>query len=304
MAELEDALVLEASGLNRGGASPSMPTNFCYINLSTSSIWCNIDCMSEDINATSNKLYDLEATKLEIVTACVGFDDVLDVTLTKNHPHCDTYIVVTSHADKKTQKVARKHGAFCVTSDLFRKNGRNFNKGAAINAGFDYFQWHGWRLHLDADIILPDNFKRILFNHTHLERNCIYGADRMNVIGTEYIKDLFHSSDRQHTNRLTLGPSHGEMGHRLVCSLRDYLPCGFFQLWHSSCQKPYPYSLGTAAHDDMMFSALWPTSCRRHLPSVVCYHLVANSPKIGENWDGFRKQPRIDGIMQKGKKKK
>lgn len=237
-----------------------------------------------------------ESLRLEIVTVCVGFDDILDITLTLNHCHSDHYIVVTSHSDRKTQAVARKHGATCVQTDLFKKNGRNFNKGAAINAGFDYFQFNGWRTHLDADIVLPDNFRRVLFNHSHLEQHCIYGVDRFNVVGPEKINALRKGGDRQYHHGLLLGETGQQhpLGHRLVCNLRGYLPLGFFQLWHASTQKRYPHSLGTAAHDDMMFSALWPESCRRHLPSVICHHLCPAPPKVGENWDGNRKQPRLD----------
>lgn len=239
-------------------------------------------------------MYDAEALRLEMVTVCVGFDDLLDHTLKRNTPHFDHCIVVTSHADRRTQAVARKYGATCVQTDLFRKNGRNFNKGAAINAGFDYFQYHGWRIHMDSDIVVPDNFRRLLFNHSHLEQHCLYGVDRVNVIGHELHEFLKHG-DHQHKHRLLLGTDVGNLGHRLVCNLRGYLPLGFFQLWHSRAQKPYPYSLGTAAHDDMMFSALWPEASRRHLPSAVCYHLCPAPPKVGENWDGHRKQPRLDG---------
>lgn len=92
-----------------------------------------------------------ESLRLEAVTVSVGFDDLLDHTLEINHPHMDNMIVITSHDDKNTQTVVRKHGATLVLTDLFKKNERNFNKGAAINAGFNYFQYHGWRLHLDAD---------------------------------------------------------------------------------------------------------------------------------------------------------
>lgn len=251
--------------------------------------------MSKDNSNPSSSCYDRDALRLEYVTVCVGFDDLLDVTLGKNIPHFDNAIVVTSHADKRTQKVARKWGAQCVQTDLFNKNGRNFNKGAAINAGLDYFQFNGWRAHLDSDIVVPDNFRRILFNHTHLERHCLYGADRFNVVGSHGIEKLRRSLTNQHRNRLLLGETEHdkELGHRLICDLRGYLPLGFFQLWNASTQKPYPHSLGTAAHDDMMFSALWPHHARRHLPSVICYHLCPAAPKVGENWDGCRRQPRL-----------
>ena len=51
-----------------------------------------------------------ESLRLEAVTACFGFDDLLDATLALNHPHLDTTIVVTSHDDRRTQAVAHKHG--------------------------------------------------------------------------------------------------------------------------------------------------------------------------------------------------
>ena len=253
---------------------------------------------------TSPGHYELESRRIEAVTTCVGFDDMLDLTLGLNHPQVHHFIVVTSHDDRKTEQVCHKHSATCVKTDLFRKNGRSFNKGAAINAGFDYFQYHGWRLHLDSDIVLPDNFNRMLFNHTHLDRDCLYGTDRVDVIGEAEIKkvlDVRHKMP-QHAHQSGVSPVHG--GHvfspqpsssstRFVCKLRGYCPIGFFQLWHASKHRAYPYSLGTAAHDDVMFAQSWPESHRRLLPSVFTYHISAEPPYYGQNWDGRRRQPRL-----------
>jgi len=234
-----------------------------------------------------------ESLRLEGVTACVGFDDLLDVTLDLNHPHFDTLIVVTSHDDRRTQAVARKHGAICVQTDLFQKNGRNFNKGAALNAGFARFQYHGWRLHLDSDIALPDNFRRLLFNHTQLDPQSIYGADRVDVIGAAELAQVVHAGP-QAAHSAFVGPNHFRpIGARYVDPLLGYVPIGFFQLWNAAAQKPYPYSLGTAAHDDVMFAQQWAAPHRRHLPTVICYHLCAQPPALGENWDGQRAQPRF-----------
>jgi hypothetical protein len=180
-----------------------------------------------------------EALRLEVVTTCVGFDDFLDETLAYNHGQVDTMIVVTTHQDWKTQGVARKHGALCVQTDLFFKNGRQFNKGAAINSGFDYFQYHGWRMHLDCDIALPANFRRMLFNHTHLDQSCLYGADRFDVIGSQSLGKV----GIQHSHGLFVNaPTAASMSHRMIRTLNGYEPLGYFQLWHASCQKAYPYS--------------------------------------------------------------
>jgi len=232
-----------------------------------------------------------ESLRLEAVTACVGFDDFLDVALAHNHPHLDTMIVVTSHDDRRTQAVCKKHGAICVQTDLFHKNGRRFNKGAALNAGMSRFQYHGWRLHLDSDVLLPDNFRRMLFNHTHLDPHCVYGCDRVDVLAEE-LKSL--GRKLQHSYSAFVGsPIERETSPRYVDPLRGYVPIGFFQLWHAQAQKSYPYSLGTAAHDDVMFAEQWAQEHRRHLPTVIVHHLCARKPKLGENWDGHRRQPRM-----------
>lgn len=232
-----------------------------------------------------------EELRLEIVTTCVGFDDILDVTLNLNHAQADHYIVVTSHEDTKTQKVARKYGATLVLSDLFKKNGRNFNKGAAINQGMGHFQYHGWRLCLDSDIVLPDNFRRVLFNHTHLDKNNLYGADRIDVIGKDNINKLIYSLEHQHTHGVFV--QGGSIGTRYVDNLYGYCPLGFFQLFNAKTQKNYPYSLGTAAHDDILFAASYPLANRVCLPSVICYHLCPSEPFMSQNWDGNRRIARL-----------
>jgi len=238
----------------------------------------------------------IDSLRLEAVTACVGFDDILDFTLSANHPHVDTLIVVTSHDDRATHAVARKHGAICVQTDLFQKNGRRFNKGAALNAGLARCQYRGWRLHIDADIALPDNFRRVLFNHTHLDKSCLYGMDRIDVIGRDAWNALRArlAAKPQAHERCFIHPSHdAPLSPRYVDTLRGYVPIGYFQLWHASADKSYPHSLGSAAHDDVMFADRWAAQHRRLLPTRVCYHLCARQPKLGENWDGRRTQPRF-----------
>ena len=83
------------------------------------------------------------------------------------------------------------------------------------------------------------------------------------------------------------------VGARYVDLLRGYVPIGFFQLWHAQEQKEYPWSKGEAQHDDIMFAEMWPREFRRLLPSVICYHLLAEKRPWGNEWDGVRKQPRF-----------
>jgi hypothetical protein len=233
-----------------------------------------------------------DALRLEYVTTSVGFDDLLDVTLGLNHCHFDTAIVVTSHADKKTQAVAKKHGALCVLTDLWNKNGRQFNKGAAINDGFGRFQYHGWRAHLDSDIVVPDNFRRLLFSHTQLDTNAIYGADRVDVIGVMDLMDASRLPQHRDSYFVIQDKDHN-ISPRYVDTLRGYVPIGYFQLWHASCQKEYPWSLGSAAHDDVLFAGQWPRSHRHILPTVMLWHLLPEKTHLGQNWEG-RKSMRLE----------
>jgi hypothetical protein len=239
--------------------------------------------------------HSCEDLRLEAVTVSVGFDDLLEVSLQMNLPHLDTMIVVTSHDDNKTHKLCKKYGAFCVQTDLFRKNKRQFNKGAAINIGFGYWQYHGWRMYLDSDIVLPDNFRRVIFNHTNLQKSKLYGADRINVVGKANIDKIRKNGiTPQFTNRCFVESGHAEkIGGRFVSMLHGYLPLGYFQLWNAKTQKAYPYSLGSCEHDDTLFSALWPENQRELLPSTLVYHLCPRAPKWSENWEG-RKSPRLD----------
>jgi hypothetical protein len=234
----------------------------------------------KDIKPSEASLYDPEALRLEVITTCVGFDDLLDYTLSLNQRHADHYIVVTSHADQGTQWVARRHGARCGGTDLFEKDGCDFNKGAALNAGFNFFRYRGWQLHLDADIVLPDNFRRVLSNLEHLERDCLYGCERLDMgrnTGTHSLQQHWNDNP-QHGLRFLVDQTHDRelphvLGGRMVGDADGYTPPGFFQLWHASRRQRHPCSTGDAAEDARMFSRLWPVGKRRRLPACVVYHL-------------------------------
>ena len=75
---------------------------------------------------------------LEGVIVCWRFADLLEVTLGENLAHFDDLVVVTSHEDRQTAAVCRRHSVRCVPTDAIRGRWRDaFNKGAAINIGLD-----------------------------------------------------------------------------------------------------------------------------------------------------------------------
>lgn len=235
-----------------------------------------------------------EDLRLEGITTCVGFDDILDITLSENHGQLDHMIVVGEGHDHKVIKCCRKHNATFVESHLFRKNGRRFNKGAAINQGFGHFQYHGWRLALDSDIMLPADFRRMLFNHTHLDKKGLYHADRVDLIGWDEIDAVINYHMPQNHHNVVQPHHHRPVRERYVDKLYGFIPVGFFQLFNASHQRPYPFSLGTAAHDDVLFAAQWAPEDRHMLPSAFVYHICGSQPQYMENWNGDRKQRRLD----------
>lgn len=233
-----------------------------------------------------------EHDKIEAVVVSVGFDDLLAVTARLNLPHLDNLFVVTTHADAKTQRVCEELGATAVLTDTLEFRGKTFAKGAGLNAGLCHCQYRGWRLILDADIVLPDHFRRVLLNYTHLDDQCVYGADRVDVVGLDALKR--HSVTQWgHREEVRVDLP---IRARVVTRDYGYLPLGYFQLFHAACSKHYPSTAGGAGLDDVIFSQQWPLSHRRLLPSLFVYHLCTAPPTLGENWDGTRRSPRLESL--------
>jgi len=244
----------------------------------------------------NNDLYTQDKDKIELVIVSVGFDDTLRYTIPENHDQVDHLIVVTSHEDTKTRQLCHRMGVTCVPTDLFARNKRIFNKGAGINRGFDFFKYYGWRAHIDADIILPHNFRRMFLNHVHQETEYLYGMDRVDIVGLDELHTVKSKLNHtpQHMHSFLVSSMHNRpVGSRYLDTQDGYCPIGYFQMWHASRQRSYPCSRGDASHDDVSFAKLWPRNHRHLLPSGVCYHLVpkANQP-MGHNWRG-KKQPKL-----------
>ena len=94
---------------------------------------------------------------MKAITVCVEYDDVLAITLPRNARHFERVLVITTPDDHRTQAVVRRVPNACwFCTDAFYRNGAAFNKGAAIEEGFDAIGRSGWIAHLDADVILPE----------------------------------------------------------------------------------------------------------------------------------------------------
>ncbi len=233
--------------------------------------------------------------RIECVIICKDYSDILEYTLPENLGQLDDIVVVTHPDDKKTHAVCNKYSVHYVTTDVFQEYGHSFNKGKAINVGLDNLCGGDWQLHLDADIVLCKDFRRMI-THAQLNPRNIYGADRINVYGYDAWMKLLPKLDRHYQDRWFIDPGfcHSKqmpegvrLGARVIHKEHGYIPIGYFQLFHSSHGRRYNYKRGAAAGTDIMFPAQWSRENRILLPDVVVYHLDSElEHHIGTNWKG------------------
>ena len=228
---------------------------------------------------------------LEMVTVCVNYPDFLWVTLPNNLAYFDNVVVVTSFADRETQQICRHFNIDPVITDCFYESEDPFNKARGINLGLSHLRYNDWVAHIDADILLPHNFRNNLFM-TPLNKDCIYGMDRQNVIGRSEYNKLIKSSafNKQYRDKFIFEKPVLEEGARLVHREFGYCPIGFFQLWHGSYLKKwnlkYPDNQYGAERSDVQHALQWKRENRILLPTVSCFHLESERSAQGVNWHG------------------
>lgn len=115
---------------------------------------------------------------MKIVTVCVNYSRYLSRFFLNNFFHNIPISVITSKQDVLTKKKCLKNNVDFFETDIFYKNGSNFNKGAAIN------EWLlcnrsdlDWVIHIDSDCILPFNFLNII-SSLSLSFEVYYGCRR------------------------------------------------------------------------------------------------------------------------------
>jgi hypothetical protein len=201
------------------------------------------------------------------LTTCVGYDDILALTLPRNLHHFNDYLVVTSLDDERTaQLVSTMPGVRLFRTDAFTRGGDRFNKGRAIEEAFDILGRWGWILLLDADIVLPP-----VFAPGPLDQETIYGVQRRQS------PDASVDIDGDWAN----------------CDLWSSAPTyGYFQLFHADAEvlrsRPwYPTGWGHAGDSDGEFT-------RKFSANKVLEGSVLHIGLTEKNWCG-RATPRLDG---------
>jgi hypothetical protein len=231
--------------------------------------------------------------RLEAVTVSVGYGDFLAATLPYNLAIFDRMVVVTTPEDAQTREVCRRHGVAPIVTREFYRHGDKFNKGRGVNKGIDQLSHADWICHLDADILLPPYFRRVV-RDADLQPECLYGCDRVMIRSWSDWKKLQASGYLQHDYHCRVNfPKGLEVGCRWASEEHGYVPLGFFQLWHAQADlhrgahmRAYPTSHHDAARGDVQFAIKWDRRQRVLLPEVIAVHLESETAPLGANWKG------------------
>ncbi len=209
------------------------------------------------------------ATNVRGVTIASGewYARTLEVCLWRNMRHFSECLVVTSPDDEEVQAVAgRIPGVRLFVTDAMHRHGASFNKGLALELGFDYFGRDGWLCIHDADVLFPDNLPL-----GSCVASRLYGARR----------------------RVCLDPSGWTPDAPWAKWPRhpDNAPIGFFQLFHASAvadKRPwYDVSFAHAGGGDAAFMHHWSRNDWIVLPFDV---LHLGPPDL--NWFGTNDEGR------------
>lgn len=232
---------------------------------------------------------------IEAVTVCVGYDDFLRVMIPYNLPMFDRWIIVTEPSDTMTRELCRQFGLECLQSED-GIDGGEFSKGRMVERGLQHTSADGWRIHLDADIVLPRHFRQLV-TMAELQNDTVYGVDRVMVKNWndwQRLLEIGYLDGGQYAySHAVHFPKGFEIGSRWASTLTGYVPIGFFQMWHSSQDewrgirvKPYPRHHNSACRTDVQHGLQWDRKKREILPEIIVVHLESESCKKGTNWKG------------------
>lgn len=244
---------------------------------------------------------------IEAVTICVDYSDFLAHTLPVTKQIFNSMVVITTPEDKETQNVCKYNHVQCLTTRSFYDNGEKFNKAKGINEGLEFLLKKGWVCHIDADIYLPPQTRKILEN-TFFDKTKLYGIDRLMCPDYEswakFITKPKIIYDNNFFVKLDAFPIASRVAHY---NESGYSPIGYFQMWNPSGSGIDTYPIGTDGADrtDMIFAKKWTRDKRELIPEIIGIHLDsenATMSSMGKNWNG-RKTIAFGYPTEKKKKK-
>lgn len=191
------------------------------------------------------------SNKIEAVVICVNYSDFLKITLSKNAHNFDHIVIITSHNDNEIEKITSSYSNISlIKTDAFYYNGASFNKGLAIDVGFQSLKYKDWVVNLDADIVLPTNFKEKFLQEAN-DIECSYSAQRYNIETYEEWLEINKNILKLKNKLLYRGIGYGYF----FCF--NYKSKIFQHLLEITNGFPYPNWLPNVAESDWIFRNYW-----------------------------------------------
>jgi hypothetical protein len=241
---------------------------------------------------------------IHAITVCVNYAHLLKYSIIANKHFFKRWVIVTTQEDHQTQELCKEHNLECLISKTIRQ--RTFFKSGAINEAFEYLGYDKeWYLHIDADVILPQNFDEVfaidktgepqirgrqkvkspnILQSTHTSKfrkyinkphqhAILYCMGRVNVDKNENIDNLNIQKYFDRTDEI----------------VQEFKGYGYFQLFNlpaffkkykNHFHQVYPTMSRNAGSDDWVFSKLFDKIVSLE---TYCIHL---SPEE-VNWNGI-----------------
>lgn len=209
------------------------------------------------------------------IVISVDYGDLLNITLPRNAPHFEKVLVVsTAHDHETAAVVAGVPNAELFVTDAFYRSGAAFNKGRAMEEGFDVLGRAGWMTIFDADTLFPG----VMFDAPMVPGHLYSSWRRLLLDPQDWCEDL----------------DWGRLPRK-----REAEFAGFLQIFHADdpvlrSQPWYGIDWTHAGGCDSDFQKKWPDPRKIRLDFDVLH--------IGEpdsNWVG-RATKRTDGSVPEG----
>ncbi len=180
---------------------------------------------------------------MQAITVCLNYSDYLAITLQHNRKFFKTYSIVTSQEDAATLQLCKDFEC----TPLILPFEADYVKKSMMSRGLQLLQRPEWIQILDADIVLPEEYSKVIESHGGFDRDTLHGCHRV-FCQNKLVWDMFGMTD--------LSCYEPEDNPRAV-------GIGFFQLFHAKAhhlanvQDWYAVANGQKAAD-MSFRARFP----------------------------------------------
>ena len=234
--------------------------------------------------------------EIHAVTVCVNYAHLFKHCI-PNKRFFKRWVIVTTEEDTDTIQLCKDNDLEYIFSKVLYD--RTFFKSGAINEGFDHLgKDKTWYLHIDADVLLKDDFMSTFPTHPIEKRPYIKGYTKnkgKETTYSAYLDSHFQANVLYTMGRINVDSDEDfndfkpEEYFTLKGSIKQrYNGYGFFQLFHlprlqrlyKSLYQIYPTLSINAGADDGIFQKMFG---KKVSLDTYCLHLSSE----GNNWDGI-----------------